>query len=178
MDALEAVKRNVKDQRDLETELESRRIDLRHARAMSRLKLKKAKEAAARLKPRANSEKRLEREAMAAEKAAAEASKRSQTYERIMRAQAKVNVRAERKQVRVQKRKVNKLRVQLMRAKDATRAASRRAERSASHYMVVVKAAGIADGKRVKRTSEKATARLMKLDKAEMKQNRKLSAKR
>jgi len=171
-DALEGVKRNVKDQRDLETQLESKRIDLRHAQAMSRLKLRKAKEAAARLKPKADSEKRMERDAMAAEKSAAEASEQSMSYERIMRAQAKINVSAERKQVRVQQRKVNKLRVKLTRAKDITRAASHRAERSASQYMVMVKAAGIADGHRVKRMSAKATARPVKLNKPEAKQSR------
>jgi len=108
--------------------------------------------------------KEMEKRVESAEKVASEMSAQSTTTERIMRSQAKVDVRKQQRAVNEQKANLKGVKQKLKIARKNVDKLSREAKRTAEKYAVLIKAAGMTDGDRVTKLSTKAVARLKALD--------------
>lgn len=112
-------------------------------------------------------EKDMELEAMATEKAAAQISAESSTPERIIRTQAQVDVRKETREMKDQEQVVDDTGVKLKKAKEDVKAKSAAATQSSNKFMEILKSAKLGDAKKIKKASDKAAKALLQLDSEE-----------
>jgi len=166
LEALKNVKTEVKEQTKLEMRLVEKKRDVRDAEQHMRTAKRALEKAKLKTKPKLEGKtmKEMEQSVERTQAVAAEVAKESSTSERIMRSQAKVDVRKQMGEINEEKANVEALRQKLKAVRSTVQQKARQAKRTALEYTELMKAAKMEDGARLTKLADKTVKRLSALD--------------